>query len=330
MGMKWALVGASTIAREWMLPAIRAVGDEVVAVVSGDLARARAWAQQAGIAHATDDMAGLTDWGVQAVYISSTNDKHEAQTLAAAAMGMHVLCEKPLATGLDAARRMVAACAQAKVTLATNHHLRHNSAHLQMRQAIAAGELGAIVALRLTHSVYLPEHLQGWRLRDGHAGGGVVLDIAVHNADSVAFLLGEYPTEVCAMVSHTGLAQGLEDNAMSVWRMPSGVLVSTHQGFNTPHAEVALEVHGTQASLLGQGVLHQGPCGQLLRRDAQGQRAVALDQHNLYERVVRHFHLAMAGQPNDVATGEHGYRSLAVALAVLRSASEGKTVAVAA
>lgn len=326
--MKWALIGASNIAREWMVGAIRAVGDEVVAVVSGDMERAQAFAQANGIAHAGVNMSDLSGWGVEAVYISSTNDKHEGQTLSAAAMGMHVLCEKPLATSLDAARRMVQACEASGVTLATNHHLRHNSAHLHMRDAVAAGDLGALVALRVTHSVYLPAHLQGWRLTDAAAGGGVVLDIAVHNADSVAFIVGEYPTHVSAMVSNTGMASGMEDNAMSVWRMPSGVLVSTHQGFTTPHAGVALEVHGTQASLLGQGVLHQGPDGRLLRRDGQGERAITLSTHNLYERVLRHFHLAIQGQPSDVATGEDGWRSLAVAKAVLDSAKSGRVVEV--
>jgi hypothetical protein len=89
--LRWAFIGASTIAGQWMVNAIRAVGDEVVAVVSGDLARARAFAQQHGIAHALDAEAGLTGLGVNAVYISSTNEKHEAQTLFAAAQGWHVL-----------------------------------------------------------------------------------------------------------------------------------------------------------------------------------------------------------------------------------------------
>jgi 1,5-anhydro-D-fructose reductase (1,5-anhydro-D-mannitol-forming) len=326
--MKWALIGASNIAGEWMVSAIRAAGDEVVAVVSGDGGRAQDFAQAHGIARACVDMNDLPSWGVQAVYISSTNEKHEAQTLCAAQMGMHVLCEKPLATTLDAARRMVDACAQAGVVLATNHHLRHNGAHLYMRDAVATGELGALVALRVTHSVYLPAHLQGWRLTDVAAGGGVVLDIAVHNADSVAFILGEYPTHVSAMISNSGMATGMEDNAMSVWRMPSGVLVSTHQGFATPYADVGLEVHGTQASLVGQGVLHQGPVGRLWRRDAHGETAVPLNTHNLYERVVRHFHLAIQGEPNDVATGNDGLRSLAVAQAVLDSAQSGQVVEV--
>ncbi|SDO93292.1 1,5-anhydro-D-fructose reductase (1,5-anhydro-D-mannitol-forming) [Rhodoferax sp. OV413] len=326
--MRWAFIGASTIAGEWMVAAVRSAGDEVVVVVSGDLARARAFANSHGIAHATDDEAAIAGLGVDAVYISSTNEKHEASVLHAARLGLHVLCEKPLATSLVAAQRMVQACAQAGVVMGTNHHLRHNSAHRQMRDKIQQGGLGRLVSARVNHSVYLPAHLQGWRLKDKGAGGGVVLDIAVHNADSLAFLLGEYPTEVVAMTSNSGMAEGMEDNAMSVWRFPSGLTAFTHQGFNTPYAEVGLEVHGTQGSLQGVGILHQGPDGRLNFKDGQGTHELPLDQVDLYSRGVQNFHLAIQGQPHDMADGQAGLRSLAVALAVLESAQTGRSVTV--
>lgn len=326
--LRWALIGASTIAGEWMVGAIRAVGDEVVAVVSGDLARARAFAQQHGIAHACDQESDLAALNIQAVYISSTNEKHEAQTVYAASQGWHVLCEKPLATTLDAAQRMVRACADAGVVMGTNHHLRHSSAHLQMRERIAQGQLGRLVAARVHHAVYLPAHLQGWRLSDKSAGGGVVLDIAVHNADSLAFLLGEYPVEVQAMVSNTGLAKGMEDHALSLWRFPSGLIATTHQGFTTPFASVGLEVHGTTGSLQGEGIMHQQAQGVLTLHTAAGVENLALDQKNLYERCLENFHLAVRGQANTLADGQAGLRSLAVALAVLESAEQGRAVAV--
>lgn len=326
--MRWAFVGASTIAGRWMVGAVRAVGDEVIAVVSGDQARAEAFAKEHGIPHALtneDDLAGLP---VDAVYISSTNEKHEASTLRAAALKRHVLCEKPLATSLAAAQRMADACAKAGVVMGTNHHLRHNSAHIHMREHIRRGALGKLVSARVNHSVYLPVNLQGWRLNNQGAGGGVVLDIAVHNADSLAFLLGEYPTEVMAMTSNSGMATGMEDNAMSVWRFPSGLTAFTHQGFTTPHAHVALEVHGTEGSLEGRGVLHQGPDGTLHFQNKDGRVQVPLDQHNLYVRGLEHFHKAVRGEAHDMADGFAGVRSLAVALAVLESAETGRAVKV--
>src|SRR5882724_3490549 len=100
--LRWGLIGASTIAREWMIGAIRAqAGNEVVAVMSSDPARAKQYAEANGLAAAYDSVdALLADPQVDAVYISTTNELHKAQTLAAAAAGKHVLCEKPLALNL--------------------------------------------------------------------------------------------------------------------------------------------------------------------------------------------------------------------------------------
>src|SRR5690606_1247945 len=94
MTVKWGLIGASTIASQWVIDAIRADGaGEVVSVMSSNAERGRAYAGQHGIARSTDSLdAFLSDPEVDAVYISTTNELHRDQTLAAAAAGKHVLC----------------------------------------------------------------------------------------------------------------------------------------------------------------------------------------------------------------------------------------------
>lgn len=326
--MKWAFIGASNIAAEWMVAAVRAVGDEVVAVVSGSQDRATQFARQHHITQALTDSQALENIDVQAVYISNTNDLHEAAVLHAAHMGCHVLCEKPLATDLEAAHRMVNACRSANVVMGTNHHLRHNSAHRQMRDILRQQGLGRLVAARVHHSVYLRQQLQGWRIDNPQAGGGVVLDIAVHNADSLAFLLGAYPIEVMAMHNSSGMGHGVEDNAMSLWQFANGITAFTHQGFNTPYASNRLELLGDQGSLEARQVLNQAPGGELIWRKTEGDLSLRLDHDNLYVRGLREMHKAIAGQPHDMATGEAGLHSLAVALAILESAQTGRRVEV--
>lgn len=324
--MRWGLIGASNIAGEWMVGALRAIGDEPVAVVSGSLGRARDFARQHGIAHALAGEEGLDALGIDAVYVSSTNERHEASVLRAAGRGWHVLCEKPLATTLGAAQRMVRACAEAGVVMGTNHHLRHNAAHRRMRELVASGSLGRLVAARVHHAVYLRPQLQGWRIDNPAAGGGVVLDIAVHNADSLAYVLGEYPAQVHALVAGTGMARGLEDHAMSLWRYASGLSAFTHQAFTTPNARTGIELIGTEATLEGDGILNQRADGTLLLRSAAGTQPQELDRGNLYERCLQQFHAAVRGEPNTLADGLAGQRSLAVALAILESARLGRVV----
>jgi 1,5-anhydro-D-fructose reductase (1,5-anhydro-D-mannitol-forming) len=187
--VRWGLIGASTVAREWMIDAIRAQPDgEVVAVASSSAQRGARFAAETGIAKFYDSVnALLADAAVDAVYISTTNELHHTQTLAAAAAGKHVLCEKPLALTLAHAREMVDACAAAGVVLGSNHHLRNAATHRAMRAAIQAGRIGRPLAARVFHAVHLPEHLQGWRLERAHAGGGVIFDITVHDAYTVRY-----------------------------------------------------------------------------------------------------------------------------------------------
>lgn len=74
--IRWGLIGASTIAREWVIGAIRAAGGEVVSVMSSSAERGEAYAAQNGIAKAVtsvDDLVGDPD--VDAVYISTTNEQ---------------------------------------------------------------------------------------------------------------------------------------------------------------------------------------------------------------------------------------------------------------
>ena len=81
----WALIGASTIARQHVLGAIRATGGEAVAVMSADAERGKRFAEENGIARSYTRLEDiLADPAVDAVYISTTNELHCAQTLAAA------------------------------------------------------------------------------------------------------------------------------------------------------------------------------------------------------------------------------------------------------
>src|SRR5438105_1094057 len=137
----WGLIGASTIARQYMIEAIRAQsGHDVVAVMSSSAERAKSFAADNKIAGAYDSLdALLADPAVQVVYVSTTNELHLPQVLAAAKAGKHVLCEKPLALNVDDAIAMVRACKDAGVVMATNHHLRNAVTHRKIRELLHSG-----------------------------------------------------------------------------------------------------------------------------------------------------------------------------------------------
>lgn len=328
MSVKWGLIGASTIARQFMIDAIRAQADgEIAAVMSSSAERAAAYARENGIPAAVSNLDALLGSDIDAVYISTTNELHLEQALAAIEAGKHVLCEKPLALTSDDARRMVAAAKAAGIVLGTNHHLRNAGAHRAMREAIAAGRIGQPIAARVFHSVYLPENLQGWRIARPEAGGGVVLDITVHDADTLRFVLGDDPVEVSAFTQSAGMAgSGLEDGAMCIWRFKSGLIAQSHEGFTTRFADTGFEVHGSQGSLIARNVMTQKPVGTVTLRTAGGEEELSFDRDNLYARSVGRFHAAIRGEDQPSATGEDGIWSLTAAEAALQSANSGRAV----
>ena len=262
--LKWGLIGASTIGREWMVAAIGAQPDSTVAVVASSSAeRARRYADELGIPRAYPSVADLlAEPAIDAVYISTTNEWHEPHVLAAIAAGKHVLCEKPLALSLDSAQRMVEASTAAGVVLGTNHHLRNAATHRKICELIQSGAIGRPLAARVFHAVYLPPHLQTWRIDRPDAGGGVILDITVHDVDTLRFALGDEVAEVTAMTANQGMGRaGLEDAVMGVMRFRNGVIAQFHDAFTAPHASTGVEVHGTEGSLYGRDVMTQRPVG---------------------------------------------------------------------
>lgn len=312
-----------------MVAAIRAQpGHEVVAVSSGSMARAQSMAQEFGIARACDSVGALlADPAVDVVYISSTNDLHRTQALAAAAAGKHVLCEKPLALDVAQAVEMVEACKAAGVVMGTNHHLRNAATHARIREIVQSGAIGRPLFARVFHAVHLPAHLQGWRIDKPQAGGGVIMDITVHDVDTLRFILDAEPVQAVALPHFGPLArQGLEDGVMAVLCFDNDTLVQLHDAFTVQYAGTGIEVHGEHGSVIGNGVMTQRPVGEVLLRTAAGEQRVPVQHENLYERGLAAFCAALRGEGSPAATGEDGVRSLAAALAVAEACRSGTAV----
>lgn len=328
--MNWGLVGASTIASQYMIDAIRAQpGNNIANVLSSDRERGTAYAEKHGIPNATTSLEELLqDDSIDAVYISTTNEKHMPQALAAIAAGKHVMCEKPLAMTAADAAKMVRAADEAGLVFATNHHLRSAGSHLKIKDLIGSGELGKILSVRVFHAVYLPRHLQGWRIDNPAAGGGVIPDITVHDADTVRFYLDDDPQEVVAIDSTGVMGQGVEDSVMSVWSMPSGIMVQTHESFTHAYAGSGIEVHGTEGSVVARNVMTQNPVGEIELRNGDGVHPVSFSDHNLYARSMELFVGAVDGKGRPSADGVDGVKSLAVAEAVKKAAVTGVRTAV--
>ncbi len=324
----WGIIGASTIARQYMVNAINCQADSrVVALMSRSGDRARRFADECGIPRSYDSVEALiSDTDVDVVYICTTNERHRAETLAAARLGRHVLCEKPLALTLDDALEMAGACQEAGVVMGTNHHLRNAVTHRTLRRLLREGTIGRPLAARVFHAVSLPQNLRTWRIHEPTAGAGVILDVTVHDTDTLRFVLDDEVETVSAISASQGLASGsVEDAVMGVMRFSRGTLAQFHDAFTVAHAGTGLEVHGTDGSLIAEEVMTQRAVGRVFIRRGDVRTEVDLGDHeDLYTRAVRHFNRAVDGAGKPAATAEDGIRSLAVALAVLESTRSGR------
>ncbi len=329
--MKWALIGASDIAATQVIPAMRKLGHDIVGVMSSDSERGRSFALDHSIPHSTTSIDEIASWGVDAVYISTTNQLHAEQAIWAANAGLHILCEKPLAMSISDADAMVRAAEVNNVVFATNHHLRANSALGAARRMLADGELGVLRAIRINFAGSLPERLRGWRITDPSAGAGVILDLTVHNADTIRFLTAED----IAYVSAVGLSQQfgdgrIDDTSFCIFELSGGAVATTYESFSAPHSYSAVEIHGTDASLYLRDVLTQEQRGTIaIRRDDVEIPLAVPNGDNLYVTTIRAFEAAINGTGAPLSSGVDGRASLAAALSAVQSSVEGRRIAVA-
>jgi 1,5-anhydro-D-fructose reductase (1,5-anhydro-D-mannitol-forming) len=330
--LTFGLIGASYVAASRMVPALRANGIVPMALFDTDKERFRYWRDK-DLDLLTTDLDELLSSEIDAVYISSRNDQHAAHAIAAAQTGKHVLIEKPMALTLADARAIVTAADQSGVQLAVNHHLPGSPLHTTARQLVADGRIGTLYSARINHAVLLPEHLRKWRLADV-PGGGVVLDITVHDASVLNPLFGTEPLRVAAL----GVSQASwnparsRDSVMTIIEYAAdghGVpgIAQTHDAFAAPYPGTSMEIHGeTGAIVIGDAMTQDTP-GTVELHTATGVESIEVDlSSDLYEIIVRSFEAAIRGEGRPTATGADGLRALQVALAVEESLRAGTTV----
>lgn len=149
-----------------------------------------------------------TDWrrlvarpDIDVVDIVTPNNLHPVMAIEAARHGKAVMCEKPLAISLKGARAMLAAVRKAKVLNMVWHNYRRTPALQLARRMVEEGRLGKIYHIR---AVYLqswimdPKFPLVWRLDKKVAGSGSHGDLNAHIIDSIRFITGLEPVEVCA------------------------------------------------------------------------------------------------------------------------------------
>lgn len=214
------ILGCSDIARRKFLPALAKCRlAKLAAVSSRNPATAAEFAGTTGcllLSH--EEM--LVSAAVDLLYISLPNHLHEEWTMRALAAGKHVICEKPLATSLAAAERMLAAARRHERLLYENQMFLCHPQHAVVKTLLTSGRLGKVKALRCFFGFPLPA-AGNFRL-DPMQGGGAFHDLA------------RYPLGA-AVHFFRGVPSGFSGHA--IWR-----------------GELNIAVHGTALTAAGESL----------------------------------------------------------------------------
>ncbi len=308
------------------MDAIRASGGAPLWVMGHSEERVRAFSSACSIPNYTTHLGDLlADDAVTAVYIGSANGYHHAQVIAAAAAGKHVLCDKPLAVRSEDALEMVQTCERFGVALGINHHLRASDVHRQMRRLISQGAIGVVHSMIIHHGGLLRPELRTWRLNDPEMGGGIYLDLTVHDVDLARFLLCQEPVAVVGMGGAYGLSSnGLDDHTSYALRMTSGCLVQVHESFVTPNVVSQVIVNGSGGVLQANSSIGQRDSGELIKRSGTTAEKIRVERADLYAETLRQFNKLIMGHECQIATGWDGVRAIHIAEAVARAVRSGQ------
>ncbi|HET7678332.1 MAG TPA: Gfo/Idh/MocA family oxidoreductase [Candidatus Limnocylindrales bacterium] len=197
--LRWGVLSTARIAVEKVIPGIqKAQRCQVAAIASRDATRARPIAERLGIERVHDSYeALLADPGIDAVYIPLPNHLHAEWTVAAAEAGKHILCEKPLALTAADAQRMIDATAAAGVQLMEAFMYRLHPSWLAVRELVASGRIGRLVAVQSWFSYYNDDPANIRNI--GAYGGGALYDIGCYCINLSRMLFGGEPIRVDAV-----------------------------------------------------------------------------------------------------------------------------------
>jgi predicted dehydrogenase len=301
----------------------RAVRDAEIPAVSDPSPAVRRKARAAGLRVYADPLEMIAAESMDAVSICTPPATHANLAAACLERGLHVLCEKPLATTVGAALRMLRTAARVRRHLLLATKFRHVPDLAAARQLIAEGAIGEPVAFEIDFSSMV-DMTSRWNSSRPLAGGGVIIDNGCHAFDIVAFLFG-----TVSRVQATRLKQlqdmPVEDSATILVAAGKGLIGRIDLSWSLATGrETYVTVYGSQ------GTIEVGWRGSRLRVAGKPPREIGpgYSKNDAHTRMFEAFTGVVRGEARPwISTGEC-LRTVAAVDAAYRSLSWGGWVQV--
>ena len=268
-----------------------------------------------------------------AVLVCSENSQHRPLVEMAAAAGVHVLSEKPLATTLADAEAVITACARAGVKLMTAFPMRFSAPLIEVKTRLDAGDLGRVYCCNGTNQGELPARHRAWFVDPELAGGGAVMDHTVHLVDILRWYLASEVVEVYAQTNRIFHAAKVtvETGGLLMITFANGVFASIDCSWSKPDS------YPTWGGLTFELVSDRGAVrvdafkqNLTVYSQAHGRAAWAPWGSDANQAMLEEFVAAIREDRPPSVSGLDGYRALEVAHAAYASAQSGQPVRLAA
>jgi predicted dehydrogenase len=265
----------------------------------------------------------LGDRRIEAVINTTPNSAHLETTYAAAAAGKHVFLDKPIANTIDDARAITAVCRQAKVVLALGYQRRRESHFRWVKEKIQAGVFGKLVnaEANISRDRLGKIDLNSWRYTAEGMPGGVMLQIGIHYTDVLEYLIGPVKA-VSGRFVRLVLPGDNPDVASLVLEHENGALSTLNASYASASEYYLMNIYGKEASAYYD--MHNGL--RWLKRGSDKSAPVAMQKNDPIVEELEEFANAVRGDGEPEMDGERSTRSLAVLLAGIKSAREGRRV----
>jgi predicted dehydrogenase len=268
----------------------------------------------------------LKDQSIDAIINTTPNNVHLETTRAAAEAGKHVFLDKPIANSVSEGYAIAAVCRKAGVVLGMGYQRRREVHFRWIRKQIDDGVFGKLVnaEANISRDRLGQIDLSSWRYTAEGMPGGVMLQIGIHYADVLEYLMGPV-VAVSGRFAQLVLPGDNPDVASLVLEHENGALSTLNASYASASEYYLMNIYGKEASAYYD--LHSGL--RFLKRGSNKSDPVKLEKIDTFVDELEEFAAAVRGQGQPEMDGEKASRSLAVIRAGIRSAREGRRVEVA-
>jgi len=313
----WSDVLADAITRSSKL--------KIVACFSRSEEKRQAFAKKYGCRTASSYTAILEDTEVEAIVNTTPNDAHLETTRQAARAGKHVFLDKPIANSVSDGRAITEVCRRAGVVLALGYQRRRESHFRWIKKQIDGGAFGRLVnaEANISRDRLGQIDLSSWRYTAAGMPGGVMLQIGVHYADVLDYLIGPIKA-VRGQFAQLVLPGDNPDVASLVLEHENGALSTLNASYASASEYYLMNIYGKDATAYYDR--HNGL--RWLKRGTDKVVAVPCEKNDTFVEELEEFATAVRGLATPEVGGNYGTISLAVIRAGILSAREGRRVEV--